>query len=205
LEVGAWSLGFRAIHVDKSIYMRLPSATSSISGGSTPSPRDCASCQSNPFQRRCWGGASPPRWGGRSSARSAGRWGTRSNGRSSAPWDRRSTPRSTPLSGGRWGTRSSPRSSPDSTPRSSGVSTPRWGGRSSGRSSGAWGRACGPAFVLRISSSAVTAGGCSTSISRRVPAGLLPDFWADCPQLLGGFRAPLRHKILLTNDRPELS
>jgi hypothetical protein len=139
LKVGAWSLGFRAIHVDKSIYMRLPSATSSISGGSTPSLRDCASCQSNPFQRWCWGGASPPRWGGRSSARSSGRWGTastpRSGRRSSGCWGARSTGRSSARCTPHWGRRSSP----VSTPRSSGRSTPRWGGRSTGRSTGAWG------------------------------------------------------------------
>jgi hypothetical protein len=99
---------------------------------SQPNQHACVTCQSNPFQRQSWGGASPPRWGGRSSARSTGRWGTRFTGRSSAPWGRRSTPRSTPLSSGRWGARFTTRSTPDSTPRSSGRSTPRWGGRSSG-------------------------------------------------------------------------
>ena len=92
-------------------------------------------CESCVFSRGCWGGASPPRWGGRSTAPSTGRWGAASTPRSSrcssGCWGACSTGRSSAHCTQRWGRRSSPAS----TPRSSGVSTPRWGGRSGG----AWG------------------------------------------------------------------
>jgi hypothetical protein len=148
-EASLPAVGFRAIHVDKSIYMELPSARSSISGYFAPSLGYCVLCQSNLFQRGCWGGASPPRWGGRSTGRSTGRWGTRSTGRSSARWGGRSTPRSTPLSSEPWGAHSTGRSSGHSSPRSTGRSTPRWGGRSTGRSTGVLGFASHPAGFSR--------------------------------------------------------